>query len=110
MGKVRDAIFQMPPSKAPGHDGKPASFFQQFWPEVGADILEAIKSFFPSGNLLRGMNRSIKANMTQLRPISLCNVAYKILAKVLGNRLAGVLPFIISETQGAFCSGQANRG
>ncbi|KAK3232376.1 hypothetical protein Dsin_004257 [Dipteronia sinensis] len=45
------------------------------------------------------------SNMTEFRPISLCRVLYKIIAKVISNRLKGVLGYVISETQCAFIPG-----
>lgn len=44
--------------------------------------------------------------MQDMRPISLCAVQYKIISKIICNRLKMVLPDLVSETQGAFVSGR----
>ncbi|KAG5561218.1 hypothetical protein RHGRI_004294 [Rhododendron griersonianum] len=115
IGEVKTALFQMKPSTAPGPDGMTVGFFQKYWDVVGREITDALRSFMFSGKLLKGMNHThivlipkvkCPVNMTQLRPISLCNVAYKILAKVLANRLSKVLPAVVSPNQCAFVPGR----
>lgn len=85
--EVKNALFHMHPDKSPGPDGMTPGFYQNFWHIVGKDIVEIIKRFSATGhieNQLQGTNIVLipkKKNakvMTDLRPISLCNVVYKI--------------------------------
>lgn len=113
--EVTEAVFQIDPAKSPGPDGFTASFFQNYWDILAMDIIDAVRSFMFSGRLLRGINHThlvlipkVKCPMSmgQLRPISLCNVVYKVVAKVLTNRLSECLPHIISGNQSAFVAGR----
>ena len=74
-----------------------------------------VNQFLFDGSVASGLNdtniclipKTTKPNeMSQFRPISLGNVSYKIISKVLCERLKKVLPNKISETQPAFVAGR----
>lgn len=105
------AIHQMEPNKALGPDGFNPGFYHRFWEKNGEEIFHACsgwleRSYFPAS--LNDTNIALlpkvgnPTNMTELRPIALCNVLYKLISKVLANRLKKVLPSCISEEQSAF--------
>ncbi|XP_024172006.1 uncharacterized protein LOC112178017 [Rosa chinensis] len=113
--EVYKALKQMHPSKAPGPDGFSPAFYQQFWDVVGSDVVEAVRQFLNSENLLKQINCTWVTLIPkvknpefvhQLRPISLCNVIYNIGSKVLANRLKPLLDDIISQQQSAFVPGR----
>ncbi|KAL5565698.1 hypothetical protein UlMin_028862 [Ulmus minor] len=112
---VRTAVFQMAPTKSPGADGMSAIFYQKFWPIIGEDITAACLSFVNGGLSLGSINETIitllpkvknPTRITEFRPISLCNVIYKIISKMLANRLRRVMGSVISEEQSAFIPGR----
>ncbi len=113
--EVKQALNQMGPLKAPGPDGMAPIFYQRYWHIVGNDLTASILACLKDGSLLKKINHThicLIPNVQNpecvkdFRPISLCNVVYKIIAKVLANRLKKILPRIISEAQSAFVPGR----
>jgi hypothetical protein len=113
--EVKNALFQMFPTKAPGPDGFPAHFFQTHWELWGEEVTSAVIRVLKGEDDMRDINQTFLVlipkvaspeELGQFRPISLCNVIYKITSKVLANRLKGCLPEIIAEEQSAFVPGR----
>jgi hypothetical protein len=109
--EVFQALSSLGSSKAPGPDGFTALFYKKYWPHVSKDILACVSHFFQNHQLLHELNhtfitlvpkKSGSHSVHHFRPISLCNISYKIISKILANRLKKVLPKIISPLQSTF--------
>jgi hypothetical protein len=114
--EFKDALFSMHSDKAPGPDGLNPAFYKQFWELCGKEIFQACKEWLLQGRLPKNMNNTNivlipkvenLTSMKDLRPISLCNVLYKIISKVLANRLKPLLTRYISIEQSAFVEGRS---
>ncbi|GKA57457.1 cysteine-rich receptor-like protein kinase [Tanacetum coccineum] len=101
--------------KAPGPDGFMFKFYKTQWDTIAPDVMDYIREFEMTSFLPRGCNSSFIALVPKVkdplvrndfRPISLIGSQYKILAKILANRLAMVIPSVVSEAQTVFIKGR----
>ncbi len=96
-------------NKSPGMDGLTAEFYMQFWEDLKHIFHKVILTIQNEEHLTRSMKKGVislfykkrgdKCDLKNYRPISLLNVDYKLISKVLANRLKQVIPSIISPEQ-----------
>lgn len=93
----------------------PAIFYKKFWELVGEQVVREVLQVLNGGPMPEGWNETTVVlipkvkkpeSVKDLRPISLCNVLYKLFSKVLANRLKKILPQVISPAQSAFVPGR----
>ena len=105
----------MEPDKAPGPDGFMNRFLKICWKTIKNDLHKmVIKS--QTCNKIGGSTNSAflvlipkekgATSFNRFRHISLCNIGYKFITKVISNRIKEVLPAIIPENQGVFIKGR----
>ncbi|GLU06807.1 hypothetical protein SLE2022_238000 [Rubroshorea leprosula] len=113
--EIEEGLRSCDGSKAPGPDGYNFNFLKFAWQCIKEDFINFFSEFHRNGKLVRGLNSSFialipkKVNAVELkdyRPISLIGCVYKLLAKVLANRLKSVISEIVSDTQSAFVGGR----
>ncbi|KAA3461042.1 reverse transcriptase [Gossypium australe] len=112
--EIWTALMKMGPTKAPGEDGLPAIFYQNCWPIIGENVSNYCLQQLNNGMDVSSINKtnilllpklSNPSNITQFKPISLCNVVYKVIAKTIANQLKVVIhkcidPRKVSLSQG----------
>lgn len=116
-GEVRNALFHMGALKSPGSDGLHAIFFQRYWETTKDDLIQFIQGVFDTGVFPKELNKLViclipkvdnSLNVKQFRPISLCNTVYKLITKILVNRLRPHLEDMIFLHQNAFVAGRGS--
>jgi hypothetical protein len=117
--EVWEALKDMGDLKCLVADGMPVVFYKKFWPLVGERVKEEVLAVLNGSDMPDGWNDTVIVlipktsapdKLKDLRPISLCNVVYKLISKVLANRPKLVLPEIISPSQSAFVPGRLITG
>ncbi|KAJ0866424.1 putative RNA-directed DNA polymerase [Helianthus annuus] len=113
--EVWGAIKSCDGGKSPGPDGFTLKFFKKFWKDLKYLIMGVMRDFHSIGDISRGCNASFVAlipkkkdpqSLANFRPISLVGSIYKIISKVLANRLKAAIGDLISPTQSAFLGGR----
>jgi hypothetical protein len=109
--ELESALKKLPSGSAPGIDGLPAEFLRFFWDELKDDFHDVLIESFNTGMLPETMKASVvtliykkksRQDIRNHRPISLLCSDYKIIAKVMAEKLKGVLPNLIQEDQTGF--------
>jgi len=114
--EFRATMFSMHPDKCPGPDGYSLGFYQHFWNMCSNDISKECCNWLTTSHFPPDLNMTnislipkgnIQHSMKDWRLIALCNVLYKLISKVLANRLKVVLPQCISDNQSSFVPGRS---
>ena len=113
--EIRVALKQMYPIKAPSLDGMPPIFFQHFWSTCDKVVTTTVLDFrnhvisppnFNETHIVLIPKIKEPKQVSDYRPITLCNVVSKLASKAIANRLKKFLSFVIGDTQSAFVHGR----
>jgi len=109
--EVKKALFSMESNRAPGPDDIPVEFYKHYWDFVKGDIMRLFEAFHNNTLDVARLNYGIitlipKINgakkIQKYRPICLLRCPYKLITKVLDNRVAVFADKLISKYQNAF--------
>ena len=109
--EVKEAIWDCDSFKSQGLDGVNFGFIKDFWLDLKDDVMRFVSKFHRNGKLAKGINSTFivlipkvdnPQRLNDFRPISLVGSMYKIIAKLLANRLRLVISSVVFETQSAF--------
>ena len=113
--EVFSALCEMNGDKAPGLDEFTITFWQFCWETVKADITRMFRDFHETGKFVRSLNTTFivmiskkggAVDFKDFRPISFVGSLYKLLAKVLANRLKRVMGKLVNKAQNTFFGGR----
>jgi hypothetical protein len=110
--EVWATIKDMPLDKAPGPDGFTGRFYKTCWNIIKGDLLMALDTIFRGHVFNFGRlnttfitllpKKTDAVEVKDFRPISLIHSFAKLVTKIMANRLAPLLPNLVSANQSAF--------
>lgn len=113
--EVETAMGQTKDGKALGPDGFTSNFFHHFWQLIKTEVWDLVEESRAAHWLLPSLNATFIALVPKeeqpstpekYRPIALCNVIYKVISKVIANRLKPLLLLLISPEQTGYVEGR----
>ena len=111
ISEIEGALRSFKKDKSSGPDGWPVEFFLHFFDLLGRDLLKATKISRIYGRITPSLNSTFLAlipkkdkptTFADFRPISLCNLIYKLISKIIAVRLKLHLDSHISQEQFGF--------
>ncbi|GKE96364.1 RNA-directed DNA polymerase, eukaryota, partial [Tanacetum coccineum] len=109
--EIKRAVWDCGTDKSPGPDGFTFGFYPRYSSFLEKDMEQAVRYFFHNGAFSKSGNSSFISlipktpntnKVKDFRPITLIGSLYKIITKILANRLVDVLADIVNEVQSAF--------
>ena len=113
--EIYSVLMEMNDDKASGPNGFIVAFWQSSWEFVKEEIVDLFKEFYDQRSFAKSLNTTFLVlipkkggaeDLGDFWPISLLGGLYKLLAKVLANRLKKVLEKVVSVDQNAFVRGR----
>lgn len=90
--EIKADVFAIHPEKAQWPGGMTTLFYQKFWHIIGSQVLSMVQEFMTFRMIDPSLNEvniclipksERRSTMKEFRPITLCNVSYMIISKVL---------------------------
>ena len=104
--ELEKVVYSCQKWKLPGPDGLTIEFFQGFYDLVKEDLLKAVKESQRTGKVLGALDSTFLAlipkkhnpcTFEEFRTISCCNVVYKLIAKIIAQRLKPILSEFVTK-------------
>jgi hypothetical protein len=115
LDEIKDILLHFKAERSPGPDGWTSEFFCFFFELVGEELLQMVEDTRIKGKIAGSINstflvlipkESSPVSFADFRPISLCNLIYKIISKVISNRIKPFLGRCLSAEQLGFLKGR----